>query len=551
MRRNALVWLAVVAIALLIAHACGYAFGVANQTTYFLEALQRVHPELFHNDWLVTSTASYHTVFGVVAGLLLRLDDAGAAIGVTHVVLMVALLCGLYLIVRTASPRSSLPIFMVVAGWLAVNGGHSIAGSYVWSSYLQPSLIGSVGWIIALAMHVRGKPLATGIALALGGVFHVNFLLLGIGMFGLAELLAERPSRARRLAQVLVPQLLVLAVLAPELVANAGGGDPDRALWVLVRFHAPLHYHPSWIERGLPGFIRWIALAIVVAPVALAYGERGAQRRLLAWSIIAAALCVLGTLITKIPAALPLTRLFVWRLAPFAVLAAQVVIASTIAATIHDPQCWRAQPLWRRLAAVGLAVWIAARTPFVLPAEADWVPWAIIVAITIAWFVPVSGRTWLLALSTATVLAAPLAYRRDQILDPPVGVASEGGERDALYAWVRASTPVDAVFLTPPDLFRFRLIARRAIYADFKSPPLAPGDLIEWHERLRRMTGASATEKVPDHRKRWLEATGDELLGRARQLGADYLVLDRTPSHEQITATPAFRNDSFAVYPVR
>ncbi|HEY1815457.1 MAG TPA: DUF6798 domain-containing protein [Kofleriaceae bacterium] len=550
--RKALVWLVVVVVGALVAHACGYAFGVANQATYFLEALHRAHPELLRHDWLVMNTSEYHSAFGFFAGALFRIDDSGAIVfGIAHVLFMVTLMCGVFLVVRGVTAQAALSAFLLVVGWFAVDGVHSIAGSYLWSCYLQPSLIASAGWMLALAMHVRGRPLATGIALAIGGVFHINFLLLGIGMFGLAELIADKEQRGRRLALLLAPQLVALAILAPELLANAGGSDPSGALWVLVQFHAPLHYEPSRIVVQLPTMLRWVALAIVVAPVASKCGKRPEVRRLLWWSIIAGTICAVATLIMMIPALLPLSRLYVWRLAPFSVATAAIVIAISVMATITDPSCWREQPLWRRVVAIVLVVAIAADSPFLsLNADATWLLWPTVAAIVFAFALPLRSRNILLVVLALGTLAAPLWYRRNAIINPPTGIGSDGPDADGLYAWAQTSSPTDSVFMTPPDLFRFRLVARRAVYADFKSPPLAPDDLLEWHARLCRMNGALPTDKIPAHRRRWLDATGDALLARSRELGIDYLVLDRTPSHDRIAARPVFSNDSFAVFAV-
>jgi hypothetical protein len=59
-----------------------------------------------------------------------------------------------------------------------------------------------------------------------------------------------------------------------------------------------------------------------------------------------------------------------------------------------------------------------------------------------------------------------------------------------LYAWVRANTPEDARFVTPPlALATFRLRTGRAIIADWKSVPFNAGALIEWYRRLELMSG--------------------------------------------------------------
>ncbi|HEY0254495.1 MAG TPA: hypothetical protein VGC41_23365, partial [Kofleriaceae bacterium] len=434
MRQRALAWTGVIAVAFLVAHACGYRFGVANQTTYFLHALQHAHPDLYRHDWLVSSTSEYHTIFSFFAGLLFELDDVGAlAFGITHVVLMVALIVGMYLLVRATTPRATIITFILVLGWVAVNGERSIAGSYIWSSYLQPSLIGAAGWIIGLAMYARGRPLAAGIALAIGGLFHVNFLILGIGAFGLAELVVERDWK--RLAWLLAPQLVALAILAPEILAHASSSDPDRSLWVLVQFHAPLHYKASWIARTLPRFIRWPALAVVVAPVAIAYGNSAAVRRLVWWAGLVAAICVAGTLVMIIPTFLPLTRLYVWRLAPFAILAAQIVCAIALAATVADVRVWRTQPLWRRVVTIVLVAWIAWRDPFGMPAELGWIIWIAIAAVALALALP--WRAPILLAAAIATLAMPMWNRRDDILHPVVALDSEGPANDQLYAWAR------------------------------------------------------------------------------------------------------------------
>ena len=320
MRRSALVWATVIAIALLIAHAYGYGFAVANQTTYFLHALQHAHPELFRHDWLVSNTNEYHSLFGFFAGLGFELNDSGAIVfAVMHVVLMVALLCGVYLLVRGLTTRAAISIFILVTGWLFVNGEHSIAGSYLWSGYLQPSLIGAIGWLIALAMHVRGRPLATGVALAIGGLFHVNFLIRDRSIRYRRARGGRRPSREAARA----------APRPATRRARDGSGDPR-----------PREEHrPRPIVVGARPISRTATLQAVVdranvaeprpldgtgdrcCPDRTRFGDRPAVRRLVWRTVMTCVICTLGTLVIMMHGLLPLTRLYIWRLAPFAVMA--------------------------------------------------------------------------------------------------------------------------------------------------------------------------------------------------------------------------------------
>jgi hypothetical protein len=534
-------WTGVILIGVLIAHSCGFLFGVTNQLTYFIAPLQRVHPELYRHDWFASTTA-YHRVFSIAASWLFRVDDSGAlACAIAHTLLMTALVTAVFTTVTGVTKRSAFAVFAIVAAWLTINGDRSMAGSYLWSGYLQPSLLATVGWVIALAAYVRGRPLVTGIALAAGGLFHANFLVLGIGMFALAELISNGGKPSRRLLWLLAPQLIALAVLAPDLVTSARGADPELALWILVKFHAPGHYDPFTVAHTLPRLLHWVVLALVVAPLA----ESDAAGRLVTWCWIAAAICVLAVPVLMVPGLAGLTRLYVWRLAPFAQLAAMIVIAIAAVATIEDPSRWRDQPRWRRIAALVLAAWAVWAAPNDVGAIGGWAPAACAAGIVLAIVVP-NLRAWVPIAIAVASLAIVIRTRWQTIVHPRIAVATAGFETDDLYEWARTTTPPDAVFLTPPRMSGFRLFARRAIVVDLKSPPLVPDELVEWYRRLCRVTGEAHVHDVQQANRLWNAAPKAVLLARARELGADYLVLDRRPD----TAETVYASSQYAVYRV-
>ena len=66
------------------------------------------------------------------------------------------------------------------------------------------------------------------------------------------------------------------------------------------------------------------------------------------------------------------------------------------------------------------------------------------------------------------------------------GVGRDEGE---LYAWMRGSSPKDALFLTPPGVETMRFHGQRAIVVDWKSNPIVPEEVLEWHQRLKDVTG--------------------------------------------------------------
>lgn len=57
-------------------------------------------------------------------------------------------------------------------------------------------------------------------------------------------------------------------------------------------------------------------------------------------------------------------------------------------------------------------------------------------------------------------------------------------DETSIAIWVKNNTPSDAVFLTPPEFESFRLIANRAIVADWKSFPFQEMAMEEWAKRM-------------------------------------------------------------------
>src|SRR5262249_38945466 len=152
------------------------------------------------------------------------------------------------------------------------------------------------------------------VALALAGWIHVNFLVLGIGLFTLAALV-QRGARVGELVRLIAPQLVVLVYFLPDLVAAAG---PSAAsVRVLVEFHAPGHYAGTRLAAHLPELAcwqlaAWVALPLLEGPTV----SDGAARALWRFSLWVFAISVVTTLMVMIPALESLTQVRWSRIAP-------------------------------------------------------------------------------------------------------------------------------------------------------------------------------------------------------------------------------------------
>ena len=133
------------------------------------------------------------------------------------------------------------------------------------ASYTLPQIFGldAMGVLAVVGREVPDIRLATGVvptygrhpltmaqqALTVQSTSGGRFVL-GIGLFGMAAL-ARRDLAWRDIGLIVGPQLAVLACFVPQLLSAAG--PSDHALWILTRFHAPVHYGPDrlvgWIKE--------------------------------------------------------------------------------------------------------------------------------------------------------------------------------------------------------------------------------------------------------------------------------------------------------------
>lgn len=523
---------AAVAAALTLAFTAPY--GILNQATYLLDPLHRAFPELFHRDWLLTEAPPYLPSFGWLARWLYALDPEGpvAMLAASFAVTFATYLALDWLVAAVCPARRG---FVLVASFVTVTMGRALGGSYLLAGYLQPSSLATLGWIIAMAALVRGRYRTCGIALAVAGAMHVNFLVLGVGLFTLGAL-ARRDVRLVDLAGLLVPQLAVLAWLLPGLIASAG--PDDDALRILVHFHAPGHYLGRRLISWVPGLLGWQLAGFAALPPA------GARSReivaLWRFSLVSCAIAIAAAFIVHVPAFEWLTQAFWPRIAPFGQLACQVLIAAALVRQGAAPAVSVARRAW---IAGAIAVALALNGKFLhTPVPVT----ALAIAATAAVLaVPVrfAGRACAALAALALAVALWASPRGAGLTTVPAADAQEL----ALYRWVRAATPIDALFVAPPSLSLFRLLGRRAIVADTKSPPLQPALMVSWYRRLCAMVERSDVDSHEEVERLWDRLAPDQLERVARGFHADYLVVWATT---RLPGAPVYANARFAVYPV-
>jgi hypothetical protein len=501
----------------------------------------------------VINTPVIHPVFAKLAAALLYVDPSGWLIGLSNVAAVCAGMWCVYRLVVATVSREHFTAFSFVLIVAAASRTGSIGGSYFFSDTFQPSTLGSLALLAAAFFFVHGKALAGGIWLALAGAVHLNYLVLSLPVFGLAWLLSWRPRSLASLLAIVGPALPVLALFVPLLIASGSGpaAVASEARRILQDIRNPHHYQVASFAWS---FLPWAGFQLLGAAALWSRAKEGepVARRLLALLCSFTVLIVPAALLSSVVLIRWIDALFAWRVAPHANLLAQVAIGGALARAYSEPSfsVARLSTVQRLLGGLGLAaLLLAVLAGTLVPAS----------VLTLALVALALARPWwagaaqapertppLLELALAATAACALLPTLAKLDSDSDLLGGKDRDLEALCGWVKASTPIDALLLTPPDEEGIRLACQRSIVADWKLTPVVPADILRWYERIELVTG-----RKPFRHEAELAGYATLDASRVHQVreayGADFWVVRDDAEHPP-QALPAYRHGRFQVY---
>jgi hypothetical protein len=510
----------VAAAALLFALGFGLSFGYSNENTYLVPGVRLLDPESFSHDWFATQSTPYHKVFAYPAAALLALDSSGWLFALVAVVIVALGAVIVFKLVQSiAAPGLQLLVFLLVMLLALVTRTQSVADSFLYTREFEPATLGVTGFLLGMCLFVRGRYLLSGLALAAGGIFHANYLLLAFPVFAISHLILRRRGLFRPLLLQFAFPVVALLALLPAVVPIAlqPGSEGTN---ILLTIRSPHHYQPSVFGEGFIPLLGWLLL--------LGSSLRRTEVRWARFSpavALAAAMTVLiavASALTTLVYVSSVAQLYVWRVAPPVVLLAQIFTARMVAAGMTRPEPaaaeertawsaggseggfasgaagrgWLLAPLWRAILVVAAGVcfvyyyYLQHLDRLVLE-----VLGAVLLLGVVGW--ALRGRP-----ARATPAHARAASLTGMVLLATLALAILAGKgvtensnllagttpESQLYAWARTADR-DAVFMIPPDMLEFRLSSRRAVVVDWKSAPFAPLELEEWYRRIDAVSG--------------------------------------------------------------
>lgn len=553
-------WLLVTALAALVALSIGLDHEVSNHNQYMLAAISRLEPGTFAADWFTTQTTDYHSRFtqilvwmGSIGPLPWILTSVNALLNALAVVLV-------YRLVRHVAPAAALWVTLAIAAVVIVGETRSIAETYLLISYGQPSSFAQVFLLLAAERFVAGRLWQAGAALAMAGWLHLNYLVLGCLMFGVAHLMLAGPLSdfVRRSFALFTLVAVVLVFSLPTLLAAAGGGpEVTIARDFYLHNRVPHHYLPQEYWPQLVPFLGWQLLAWI--GVGRLLRSSAAGRR---WVVLYGSGLFLIALLHQLTTWIfvpTVAMLFVSRLGPLVTLLGQGILLVELWRLAGDRDALRAHlrspASWACLVSGVLLLIVGVRCASFANAieRVDGVVVAAGIAVSLVLVMRSAagetqrGRAAGIALMAlvALVVASHSGLHRFRESVMVFGRPAQQAQADALYAWAR-TTPLDTVFAVPPALQSFRLQSRRSVIVDWKSVPGLPREQIEWYRRLQAVSGSERLPSSAAAERGYARLTAERAAALAQEFGASYAVLRKAPAAgAPAWCQPAFENSEF------
>lgn len=536
----------------------GLSYGNSNQNTYLIHGLTQINPNFLSGDWFAHGTLHYHDQF---SNIIIFINYLGLPIDISliaiEVVLRIVALIAIYKIVYIIAHNYAFMSFMVVLVFLILERTTSVAGSYIFSTMLQPSSFGSAFSLIGFLFFIRSRYFIAGICIAIAGYMHTNFLLLGFVYLGIAHILLGFEGIVKRITFQFLPMLFVLAMKMPFLLGMLSAENGEMATHIFQFIRSPHHYVPSYYLFDFLLFAGWSLLGL--ASLYLLDVEDALKKRIVSLYGALLIVIVVSTLLTTVVFIPIVSKLFFWRMAPFSVLLSQILFVSAVAIQAFPSR--RESVSYYKIACFFLLSgcllifrWYSYKYGLIsnktlLLAGAIFICCVLFLRNTIAAIInPIFLTKNALEIACIAVLSISLTYefsssfyRNSTLLNGyPKDTESE------LYQWVK-TTKQTASFLIPPELQNFRLHGERSIIADWKSTPVDPAGLIEWYNRIKDITGLINVKSSMHASNAYHYIDIDRLTFLKKKYGISYAVLYFNKNEINGRLPEVFRNSEFIV----
>lgn len=536
----------------------GLSYGVSNQNTYLIHGLVLIDPNFLSGDWFAHSTQHYHDQF---SSILLLINHFGlpipASLIAIEVTLRILALVVIYKIICLITNRYSLLSFMVILFLIVLEKTRSVAGSYIFSSILQPSSFGSVFLLVSFLFFLRGSYFVSGLSIAFAGLMHTNFLILGFIVFGIAHLFLGIDGIVKRVLLQFFFMIVILAMKLPFLLDMMSSELGEDATYIFQFIRSPHHYLPNYFLFDFLSFCGWSFLGL--AGIKMSNMENRLKNKFLGLYFALLIVLVISTLLTTVVFIPVVSKLFFWRMAPFSVLLSQILFVTALVSKSFSANKESQAGIIASFSLILLGyllifTWYRYNYGLIsisiLHLSCLFVFFGLLFFrrnLVNAFSSTFLSKKYFKAVSIA-MLSLILIYNLNNYFISKSTLLNgfPGTAEIELYQWVK-TTNKSTVFLTPPNLQNFRLHGERAIIVDWKSTPIDPKGLIEWYIRIQDITGLKEVSSSKNADKGYLNMNRKRLVSLTNRYDINYAVLYRDMNIQSYNLPIVFKNKKFMV----
>jgi hypothetical protein len=543
----------------------GLGYGSGNDIQYTIGGIRLYDATFLENDWFATQTTQYHKNFSYVVYLLSLFGSRPLNLAIMNAVLIVAGFLFVFRSMKLCSPREALTCFVLLMCLVMLFGTKDVAQSYLFVNVLQPSSVGAAALLGAVSFFVTGQFLLSSLFLAVSGWFHINFLIAGVFLFGLAHILLKEGWVIGRVLKQTSLSIIVAAIAAKTMFGMVKSDNADLARYIFQNIRAPGHYVPwTFLNEFLP-FVGWNLFGLMCIPFARMekpYSSRLISAYLSSLIIVVAASCM--TTVVFVPF---ISQLYFWRLAPVATLLGQILIVTVVVqklAYVRGGGKWGEFATFRvllGLCGLGLVVFGSYGSGTLIGRRLGeyWRNISLVCflglcvsMLTMYWVKRGSrtlegfGRTVLFVsicvfACISLLVIRPAYWRSTAIKGLDMKAETE------LFDWAQ-TTPKDGLFLIPPGLAYFRFHAARAVVVDWFAAPMVPEEVIEWYRRLSIVAGRDVGS-LKEAEEGYQIMSAERLKNIREEFGIDFAVFRRAKTNVERfgNVEVVFSNDQLVV----
>ena len=511
-------------IVLFVAAVFGFNYADTNQNTYLIDGLVKIHPNFLTNDWLARDTVHYYKTFTFIMIVVSWIGDLGWNLAIMNYFTIIISLLFIYKIINHIESRNKYFIFIMYLYLVVLDKTISVADSYIFSVIFQPSSISSLFTIVAIYYFIKSKYLFSGLALGVGGFFHTNFLLLGFVFFGLSHLFLGRKDLFVRLLKQLSLSTLIFILQIPFLLQMSSADGAKESQYIFQFIRSPHHYVPMTFMHNFVLFFGWhlIAVSIIIFKI----GKFKINKNLSAIYFSFIIIVTSATLLTTVIFVPLVSQLFFWRMAPFSIMLAQLIILFAISQFVLNNQHSRLVLPKLQLFIILLGVLLMLRGEYyrIKLTFFLFLLFIVTIVVLILWqrySITHTKRNFSeksLKYISITIIVIILSTNMTDVINKSSLLNGFPGTAEKrLYHWVK-DTSQNCTFLVPPDLENFRIQGKRAIVVDWKSTPVDPKGLLEWYRRIGDICGNSKVKSMREADIGYSKMS----LGRMDTLKAEY-----------------------------